>query len=239
MTFIVVHPQVCKESAQRLAKALGGLSWNPRKEYAPRFTVKQKENNQVTLFNYGFSDEVDFYRYQKTYNLPAAIRVSTDKIKSYAAFKRAGVPTCNYVTKEEDVPKKWRLVVSRETTTGRDCEGVMICPRNDLVHDCPLYTEYFEHDEEHRIVVFQGKVLARYMKSNLKDGHYELTYMLPRGYEELDKTAIAAAKAVGLDYAGVDLLYNSDNQSHICLEINSGPLLTDEVEEQLVKILKG
>lgn len=235
MTFIVVHPQVCTESAQRLAKALGGLSWNPRKEYLPILGYREA----ITFFNYGFGNDYPCRNGDRFINLTAAIRVSTDKIKSYAAFKRAGIPTCNYVTKEEDVPKKWRLVVSRETTTGRDCEGVMICPRNDLVHDCPLYTEYFEHDEEHRIVVFQGKVLARYMKSNLKDGHYELTYMLPQGYEELDKTAIAAAKAVGLDYAGVDLLYNSVNQSHICLEINSGPLLTDEEEEQLVKILRG
>lgn len=236
MTFIVVHPQVCTESAQRLAKALGGLSWNPRKEYFPH----QGRKVACTYFNYGFSEPFDYAgRGVFTYNLPVAIRVSTDKIKSYAAFKKAGVPTCNYVTNEKDVPKEWELVVSRETTTGRNCEGVMICPPDDLVHGCPLYTEYFEHDEEHRIVVFQGKVIARYMKSNLQDGQYELTYMLPRGYEELDKTAIAAAKAVGLDYAGVDLLYNSDNQSHICLEINSGPLLTDEVEERLVKILKG
>lgn len=232
MTFIVVHPQVCTESAQRLAKALGGLSWNPRKQLGPM-------GFSFTFFNYGYGG--DFYPSpdDKIINPPAAICVSTDKIKSYAAFKKAGVPTCNYVTNEKDVPKDWHLVVSRETTTGRNCEGVMICPRNDLVPSCPLYTEYFEHDEEHRIVVFQGKVLARYMKDNLQDGQYELTYMLPRGYEELDKTAIAAAKAVGLDYAGIDLLYNSDNQSHICLEINSGPLLTDEVEEQLVKILKG
>lgn len=235
MTFIVVHPRVCTKSAQRLAKALGGASWNPRKPGFPVWPYPK----QVTFFNYGFGDPFPIAPGSKYFNLPAAIRVSTDKIKSYAAFKKAGVPTCNYVTNEKDVPKDWHLVVSRETTTGRNCEGVMICPPDDLVHDCPLYTEYFEHDEEHRIVVFQGKVLARYMKSNLQDGQYELTYMLPQGYEELDKTAIAAAKAVGLDYAGVDLLYNSDNQSHICLEINSGPLLTDEVEEQLVKILKG
>lgn len=234
MTFIVVHPQVCTESAQRLAKALGGLSWNPRKDNFPLWPFPK----DATFFNYGFGGDFTGLKVN-TVNPPAAICVSTDKIKSYAAFKKAGVPTCNYVTKEKDVPKDWHLVVSRETTTGRNCEGVMICPPDDLVHGCPLYTEYFEHDEEHRIVVFQGKVLARYMKDNLQDGQYELTYMLPRGYEELDKTAIAAAKAVGLDYAGVDLLYNSDNQSHICLEINSGPLLTDEVEEQLVKILKG
>lgn len=235
MTFIVVHPKVCTGSAQRLAKALGGLSWNPRKEGFPRI----KYPVQVTCFNYGFGDIFPMAPGSKYYNPPAAIRVSTDKIKSYAAFKKAGVPTCNYVTNEKDVPKDWHLVVSREVVNGRNCEGVMICPRDDLVHGCPLYTEYFEHDEEHRIVVFQGKVLARYMKENLQDGCYELTHMLPRGYEELDKTAIAAAKAVGLDYAGVDLLYNSDDCSHICLEINSGPLLTDEVEEQLVKILKG
>lgn len=237
MTFIVVHPQVCAESAQRLAKALGATSWNPRKEYFPHKVVGHKG---IKYFNYGFGDVIPFEKdCVRIINPSAAICVSTDKIKSYAAFKKAGVPTCNYVTDEEDVPEDWNLVVSRETTTGRNCEGVMICPRDDLVPTCPLYTEYFEHDEEHRIVVFQGKVLARYMKTNLKDGEYDLQYMLPQGYEELDKTAIAAAKAVGLDYAGVDLLYNSDNQLHICLEINSGPLLTEEVEEQLVKILKG
>ena len=229
MNILVVHPQVCKESAQRLSKAVLGVSWNPNKEATPAGIRKG-----TVFFNSGLSEVPVFPFPRMTINQLAGVRVSTDKIKSYAAFKKAGIPTCEYVTSEKDIPKSWKFIVCRETVKGRNCEGTTITDRANLVHDCPLYTKFFEHDEEHRIVVFRDKVIGRYMKTNLKDGQYDLVLMLPQGYEEIDPVCINAAKAVGLDYAGVDVLYNSKTGKYIVLEINSGPLLTEEALEFFV-----
>lgn len=234
MSIAVVYPGVCSESAKELAELIGAQAFNPYKEWVPR--------GYTTYFNYGVGkdwEERHGIDGKLVINKSSAIRTSRDKILSYKAFQKAGVPTCEFVEREEDVPASWKWVVCRETATGRNCEGVLICPRDDLVHKQPLYTRFFKHDEEHRIVVFKGEVVARYMKGNQKGDEYELILMQPRGYEDVDKAAIMAARAVGLDYAGVDLLFDSSRGKHLCLEINSGPLLTDDVAEYLSKAFKG
>lgn len=224
MKICVVHPAATKESAARLAEAVNGVTWNPYKDYRPRGTFD-------LYFNYGVSDEPHLELPQlqaQLVNPPRAIRISTDKIASYKAFQKAGVPTCEFVTRYEDVPKNWEYVVCREVVNGRNCEGILITHRFDIVKGNPLYTRFFKHTEEHRIVVYKGAVVARYMKTNLKRGMYDLQLMQAYGYEEVDRIAIAAARAVGLDYAGVDILHDGTCGKSLCLEINSGPLLTDE-----------
>ena len=236
MRICVVHPSVTKESANRLAKAIGAYTWNPYQGYPPGVAID-------VWFNYGYGGSCPSVKYatrgKERINPPASVRVSTDKIKTYEAFVKAGVPTCEYVTNQKDIPKKWKWIVCRETINGRNCEGVTITQQENIVKDCPLYTKFFDHDEEHRIVVFKGQIVARYMKTNLKDGEYELTHMLEDGYSDIDKTAIQACRAVGLDYAGVDVLHSNHTGKHIALEINSGPLLTAEAEEFFINHFKG
>lgn len=231
MKICVVHPNVTKESAGKLAKAIGASLCNPNKSWIPVADL---------YFSYGYSGQaLAAIHKSRVINPPASIRVSTDKIKSYEAFRKAGVPTCEYVTKQQDIPKSWKWIVCRETVTGRNCEGVTITQQQNIVPNCPLYTKFFDHDEEHRIVVFKGQVIGRYMKTNLKDGEYELTPMLADGYEGVDLSAIAACRAVGLDYAGVDILHSNRSGKHLVLEINSGPLLTDESLEFFINYFKG
>lgn len=233
MNICVVHPSVCSESAKELAEAVGGFRWNPYDKASPLYAVD-------LYFNYGVSD-CDFLDNTRipVINRPMFVRRSVDKIASYNRFRNAGIPTCEYVVNQRDVPRTWDWIVCRETTTGRNCDGVTVTEQENMVRGCPLYTKFFHHDEEHRIVVFNKRVVARYMKMNLKDGEYELVYMQADGYEDLDVTAVKAANSIGLDYAGVDILFNSKNGKHLCLEINSGPALTDEVADYLKRFYKG
>lgn len=227
MKICVVHPGATKESAARLAEAVNGVTWNPYKNYHPRGTFD-------LYFNYGVSAEPHLELPQlqaQLVNHPRAVRISTDKVVSYKAFQRANVPTCEFVTNDRDIPKTWKEVVCREVVNGSNCAGILITDRENIVKGNPLYTRFFKHTEEHRIVVFQGAIVARYMKTNLEDGQYDLQLMEADGYEEVDRIAIAAARAVGLDYAGVDILHDAARGKSICLEINSGPLLTDEAYE--------
>ena len=232
MKICVVHPAATKESAAKLAKAVNGVTWNPYKDYRPRVAFD-------LYFNYGVSDapNIELPQLQaEVVNPPRAVRISTDKIKSYKAFQAAGVPTCEFVTNDKDIPKTWKEVVCREVVNGRNCEGILITGQDNIVKGNPLYTRFFKHTEEHRVVVYKGAVVARYMKTNLKDGQYDLQLMQAYGYEEVDALAIAAARAVGLDYAGVDILHDGSSGKSICLEINSGPLLTDEAHDFFQKL---
>lgn len=231
MKICVIHPSVTKESAEKLAKAVKGVTWNPYKQAHPyqKFDL---------YFNYGYGGELYVRDYKTFINPVNSIKKCVDKIKTYRVLQNAGVPTCEYVTKKEDIPKTWKWVVNRATTTGRNCEGVLITQRSEALDNQPLYTKFFHHTEEHRIVVFKDQVIGRYMKTNLKDGEYELTAMLPDGYERLDRSAVAAARAVGLHYAGVDLLCTRGGARHIVLEVNSGPLLTEEAESFFSQNLK-
>lgn len=230
MKICVVHPKITSTSAKKLAVAIGAHVYNP---------YKGGHYDQYDLvFNYGYGGGAVGHLSTNQINPCASVVKSTDKIACYDLFKKHKVPTCDYVTNQKDVPQTWNWVVCRETTTGRNCEGVTITRPYDLIPNCPLYTKFFTHDAEYRMIVYKGKVLGRYRKCNLQDGQFDLEYMLPQGFEELDKSACNAAKAVGLDYAGVDVLCQEKTGKHIVLEVNSGPLLTDEVCAQLVKLLK-
>lgn len=231
MKICVVHPAATKESATKLAKAVKGVTWNPYNGWKPRGSFD-------LYFNYGVSDEPFLKELPKArlVNHPDSIRISTDKIKTYKAFQKAGVPTCEFVTKDVDVPKSWKEVVCREVVNGRNCDGILITDQENIVKGNPLYTRFFKHTEEHRVVVFKEAIIARYMKTNLQGGQYDLQLMEEDGYEEVDRIAIEAARAVGLDYAGVDILHDAARGKSICLEINSGPLLTDEAHDFFQKL---
>lgn len=234
MKVLVAYPPVCKKSATELSDAIGGHLWNP---FDTKFPIGVKHD---LIFNYGCSSErIPQGNRERLVNPRVGVLTSRDKIATYKALQQAKVPTCDYVTDEKDVKKSWNWVVCRETTTGRNCEGVLITKWNEIVPKQPLYTKFFPHDEEHRIVVYKDKVIGRYMKSNLKDGEYELVLMDKRGYEGIDPSAILGARAVGLDYAGVDVLFNSRSGRHLVLEVNSGPLLTEESLEFFINLFKG
>lgn len=226
---IVVSGKPTCKSARRLAKALDVPYYNLSKVRFPNDKYDQ------IVFNYGSSK---VFNLKDMINPPAAVDLSVNKINTYRVLKANLVPTVTFVLNEKDVPDYWSWVVCRSTVTGRNCEGVLITRPYDIVKDCPLYTKYFTHTDEYRIVVYKGNVLSRYRKANLKDGQYELEPMTHHGFAELDASCIEAAKAIGLDYCGVDVLCNEKTGNYVVLELNSGPLLTDETEEALVKLIK-
>lgn len=230
MKICVVHSKRTRESAEALSLALDARRHNP-------YSVRHKGNYDL-VFNYGYAGGALHHLGKNIINAPEGVLNSINKITTYRKLKESKVPTCNYVLDQKDVPKSWTWAVCRETVVGSNCEGVMITRPYDLIPNCPLYTEFFKHDAEYRMVIYKDRVLGRYRKCNLHEGNFDLEYMLAQGFEELDESAINAVKAVGLDYAGVDVLCQEKTGKHIVLEVNSGPLLMDEVCAKLVKLLK-
>lgn len=223
MRICVIAPQIAQESASDLAKALGADLSNPFRE------DRRDYRKYDLVFNYGCNR--DIYA-KKVINPSKAVATCKNKVETFKALQKAQVPTVQYATRKEDV--QWAYSVCRESLDGARGEG-MDFGHIDALPDAALYTSYFEHKYEYRIVVFMGKVVGRYRKV-VRKGMWELRLYSPEGFEELDAGCIKAAKALGIDYVGFDVLENKDGDC-IILEANSAPILTYEAQEAIVNEL--
>lgn len=229
MKICVIHPKACKESAIMLAKGLGAKAINPRKE---RFRDHQEYD---VIFNYGLGE------WNGHINKGAAVVRCIDKLTTFRVLLKANVPIPKYVTAYADVPKNWNGYVCRETATGAGNEGLnMFYDYNDIPKDCVLYTEYFEHVHEWRVVVFKGVVVARYKKEFYQEGDnllWNLRLYTEQGFENIDRSCLQAAEALQIDFVGFDVLENKKGV-YVVLEANSGPVMTEEVLEHLQAYFK-
>jgi hypothetical protein len=225
----VVHPKVCKESAKYLADELGCPRFNPYK------TEIDTDKFDI-VFNFGCSKNLT---YKKVINKPSSVSLCNNKIETYKKLQEAGIPTVSYVTEDKAIPKSWSWVVCREKVNSRNCEGVLITKPDEITKGLPLYTKYIPHKDEYRIVVFMGKVVARYKRGEVVGGFRNLILMHKQGFSEVDKACVLACKALDIDYAGLDVLWNETYQKYYILEANSGGVLTEDVAPHIVRYIKG
>lgn len=183
------------------------------------------------VFNYGSG-----YRglmAKKFINTPEAVCRCVDKPTSFEAFKKANLDTVEYTTDKDKIPKNWAWVVVRKETAGRKAEGLAY--HENIPEKIPfgeLYSEYFEHRFEYRVVVFMGKVVGYYFKRRNVDGNWYFNIQKPNGFEKMGEQCIRAAKELGIDYVGFDVVAKTKNDFKI-LEANSAPILTAESMEAI------
>jgi hypothetical protein len=177
------------------------------------------------VFNYGCGGGI---RANKIINTNDAVAKCVDKTLTFEAFKRAKVDTVEYVRHREDIPKKWEWVVVRDSAVGRKAEGLNYLENkpNTVFPYAALYTEYFYHKKEYRVVIFMGKLVGVYEKEEA-DGEWSFILKPKRGFEEMVSQCIRAAKEIGIDYVGFDVVANTKNDFKL-LEANSAPILTAE-----------
>jgi RimK family alpha-L-glutamate ligase len=172
-----------------------------------------------------------------------AIERCVDKSMTSFLLARAGIPTpATWVTESDETA---RQIVLRETASG----PLVLKPlfgsqgRNlrliTRVEDLPApveiagvyYLQRFlgvERDgafRDFRLLVWEGRTIAAMMRharhwvTNVKRGGRPVAVVPDRTMNEL---AVRAAAAVGADLAGVDILYDADDQPTV-LEVNSMP----------------
>lgn len=235
MNIIVLHPQLAIESAQKLARHIGGLAQNP-------FEAKRKAYGGFdVVFNYGCNRNIKVEPGAQLINSAKAVAMCRDKIATLKVFHDQKIPAINYVTKREDVPKNWETVVGREVIDGKENQGMKYFYRKkgklEPLPDWPLFTEFFDHAVELRVVVFKGKVVGRYKKFRNKFNRWQFIEVKAEGFRQIDKDAILAAGALGIDYVGFDILCK-DNVDYRFIEANSAPVLLDSVLKTLMKVFK-
>jgi glutathione synthase/RimK-type ligase-like ATP-grasp enzyme len=195
------------------------------------FKTKRRDYNEFdVVFNYGCSAPVVCRR---IVNKPSAVKACVDKPTTFEAFKRAGVDTVEHVTKLADVPMHWDWVVVRKQRDGRKAEDLAYYENiPGAIPEGELYSEYFEHKYEYRVVVFMGKVVGFYYKQRDKNDVWSFMIQPRKGFEKMGEQCIAAAKALDIDYVGFDVVANTKNNFKI-LEANSCPVLTAESMEAI------
>ncbi len=170
----------------------------------------------------------------------SAIHLGVNKLRSFVAFKDAGVPIPEY-TKSIATAKKWieegEIVLCRKLLSSREGKGIVIAKKASDLVEAPLYVKLVPKENEYRIHVFNGKVID-FAQKKLRNGYKEIKgrdqyvrntangWIFARiGVEVSDaakKAAIAATKAVGLDFAAVDLA-TTKKGGVIVFEVNTAP----------------
>lgn len=228
MKIIVLYPKVTKESGEKLAQRLQCDHENPF------ITNNRDYKNYDLVINLGCNRK---FKYNKKINGSAAVGICTDKIKTFDKLKKARIPHLEYVTNNQEVPKTWQTIVGREIVNGQENKGMSYFKKGEKLPDWPLFTKWYDHNFEFRIVVYQGKIIGRYQKV-LKNKTWYLIHLYKDGFDAIDEACIKATEAVGIDFCGVDVLAKSQNNFRIC-ELNSGPILSEEILDFFVKEFKN
>lgn len=185
------------------------------------------------VFNYGCNREI--YA-RNVINKCRSVATCINKVKTFEVFQKAGVPTVAFCTKHGDIPKEWDIVVVRDKVDGAKAEGLNFgyqAAGEEIPHGA-LYSEYFEHVKELRIVVFCGVVVGAYYK---EDNNGDWEFIPEEISDRLKEDSVKAAKALDIDYVGFDVLVNKKG-AYVFLEANSGPVLIEDVAQAIQAYVK-
>lgn len=171
-------------------------------------------------------------------NDPRNTPTAQDKIAAFRAMQNARVSIPGWTTDYNvalQMVRDGTKVVARATTTGMEGRGITIVTEERNLPRVPLYTQYIPKKFEYRIHVVDGQMIDAQRKVRAaghenKDFHVRNTangFVFQRQGvtipERVREAAIAAVAAVGLDFGGVDVIYNERRDSAYVLEINTAP----------------
>lgn len=173
----------------------------------------------------------------KIINKPDAIYKAIRKTVFLDACTKAGVRTVPWTTSKA-IAQTWAAVGNtiycRTRIEGRQGQGIVIAKALGEVVAAPLYSKAIDADREYRVHVCDGKVIAVHRKvhdgeTKRHDGT-ELVRNTENGWlfrrvtiypKDIITEATKAVKAVGLEFAVVDILY-AEEKAYV-LEANTAP----------------
>ncbi|MDD3977218.1 ATP-grasp domain-containing protein [Methanomicrobium antiquum] len=167
----------------------------------------------------------------KVVNSPDAIAICASKVQTTAKLIKNGVKTPETIFTASkrlvsDFLEKHGTVVYKPVY-GFDGNGIYPFENiSELKENPPYYIqEYVKNDRDFRVFVIDKKAVGAIERVSDSFAHNihqgGLGRALSKIPPEMAETASAAAKAIGIDYCGVDLLFKND--SYTVLEVNGTP----------------
>lgn len=197
----------------------------------------------------------------KILNDPASVAKCTNKLRFFDLVAKSGGVNIPDFTTDSAVAFKWvadgHVVVARTILNGSGGAGIVLMNKDEpkTLVKAGLYTKYIPKKDEFRAHVIKGKVVdvqkkalrngwteehggdVNYKIRNLANGFIYMRggISVPKGVEE---QAIAAIKAVGLDFGAVDIIFNEKAGKAYVLEVNTAPGLEGATVENYARGLR-
>jgi carbamoylphosphate synthase large subunit len=252
MKFIIYPYKMASNSARELAKALNTKRVLPDGNYFPK--------RSHVIINWGnhkwpnwFTDE-DGQAVHSMLNECDAVDVARNKLLTFLSLKDEGVSIPQFTT-ERSVANDWLRnagpVLERHSLTGSRGSGI-VYRESGTVNEAPLYVRYVPKKAEYRVHVFKEEVIDVQQKRKSKS--YEGTvdtkirnhgngWVFCRDNVSpnpaVTSSAVAAIKALGLDFGAADVIWNEKQQKAYVLEVNTAPGLEGTTLEKYVNAFKG
>lgn len=181
------------------------------------------------------------------------IHVAVNKLRSFKAFKEAGVPTPEWTasrTKALEWIKAGDVCICRTLLSSMEGKGIVVATKPSELVDAPLYTKLFPKDKEYRVHVFNGEVIdyvQKKLKNDAPKDRCKYIRNTANGWifarndvvlpESVRQRAKEAVKAVGLDFGAVDLATNKSGKV-VVFEINTAPGIEGTTVTKYVEAIK-
>ena len=220
-----------------------------RRELSRAMGLRQIRRNRSTyvpresdiLINWGNSKE-NYCNIPQWINHPSAVQLACDKIATYIALAREGIPTVDY-TMDRSRAAEWlkedASVMHRALARGSGGRGITIHTSEDTFPDNGFFCRVFGNDsnKEYRVHVVDGEVIdmtqkRRRSRKNGYEGHFDSTVRSSRnGWvfcrecincpESAYGASVVAVRALALDFGAVDVAVSGTN---VCVyEVNTAP----------------
>ncbi len=192
-----------------------------------------------------------------TVNSFDAFKLSEDKLRTNMALQRAGVPTSDFFIchRESDLDHLYERIDTWGKMVFKPIDGWggagmallnsrenfdMLMPFINQMNIRNIYVERFINYDfsDYRIDVVDGKFVGCYgRKATGRDWRTNVTaggsIILREPNDEVVDVAVSAAKALGMDIAGVDILYDLDRECYTVLEVNGIPAFATPEQEKM------
>ena len=180
-------------------------------------------------------------------NSPVSVAEACNKIVTFEVLQQAGVAIPEW-TRAWEVAKRWHgagaLVYARTRLSASRGKGIVLIdpaqPWEQQLEDAsatgniPLFTKKVENSREFRVYVVGGRVTTVLEKRRRRGttpnehirSHGDWVFALGlRGPIQQDfyDECIKAVQALGLDFAGLDVVISSESGRATILEVNSAP----------------
>lgn len=229
-------------SAKVLAKCLNG---KVLKLVGSKFIPKEKD----VIVNWGSGNVPDFARAQI---LNQDVTKAQCKLSAFRVLLEAGVRVPTFSTKKDDWEDKDFPVVCRTKLRGHSGDGIVIAENRAELVDAPLYTKYVKKKEEYRVHVFRNKTFFVQRKArkhdvpepnwkvrNLAGGFVFVEVGEDHAYHrDIIDQAEKSVEALGLDFGGVDVIWNEREGKAYVLEVNTACGLEERTAEYYAQAIR-